>query len=144
MLGSFSLFAFVYKKNSASFCFPFLHSAFLVYQFTFFPSGVEILSKSNFTDVERSKRWWTEGAINHFVHKWYANHTTKQIKGPMREMPSWNLTVAQLVNKFLSTSYFFAGYFITRPPLRSSGQSSWLLKGDVLCFLWGTNWIYVM
>jgi hypothetical protein len=29
------------------------------------------------------------------------------------------------------------------PPLWSSGQSSWLLNGDVLCFLWGTNWIYI-
>jgi hypothetical protein len=29
-----------------------------------------------------------------------------------------------------------------RPPLWSSGQSYWLLNGDVLCFLWGTNWIY--
>jgi hypothetical protein len=28
------------------------------------------------------------------------------------------------------------------PPLWSSGQSSWLRNGDVLCFLWGTNWIY--
>jgi hypothetical protein len=30
-----------------------------------------------------------------------------------------------------------------RPPLWSSGQSSWLHNGDVLCFLWGTNWIYI-
>jgi hypothetical protein len=29
------------------------------------------------------------------------------------------------------------------PPLWSSGQSSWLQNGDVLCFLWGTNWIYI-
>jgi hypothetical protein len=29
------------------------------------------------------------------------------------------------------------------PPLWSSGQSSWLHKEDVLCFLWGTNWIYI-
>jgi hypothetical protein len=29
------------------------------------------------------------------------------------------------------------------PPLLSSGQSSWLQSGDVLCFLWGTNWIDV-
>jgi hypothetical protein len=31
------------------------------------------------------------------------------------------------------------------PPLWSSGQSSWLqnANGDVLCFLWGTNWIYI-
>jgi hypothetical protein len=28
-------------------------------------------------------------------------------------------------------------------PLWSSGQSSWLHNGDVLCFLWGTNSIYV-
>jgi hypothetical protein len=25
----------------------------------------------------------------------------------------------------------------------SSGQSSWLHNGDVLCFQWGTNWIYI-
>jgi hypothetical protein len=31
----------------------------------------------------------------------------------------------------------------SRPPLWCSGQSSWLHNGDVLCFLWGTNWIYV-
>jgi hypothetical protein len=31
----------------------------------------------------------------------------------------------------------------SRPPLLTSGQSSWLLNGDVLCFLWGTNWIYI-
>jgi hypothetical protein len=31
----------------------------------------------------------------------------------------------------------------TRPPLWSSGQSSWLHNGDVLWFLWGTNWIYI-
>jgi hypothetical protein len=29
------------------------------------------------------------------------------------------------------------------PLLWSSGQSSWLQNGDVLCFLWGTNWIYI-
>jgi hypothetical protein len=31
-----------------------------------------------------------------------------------------------------------------RPPLWSNGQSSWLQNGDVLCLLWGTNWIYVL
>jgi hypothetical protein len=30
-----------------------------------------------------------------------------------------------------------------RPPLWSSGLSSWLQNGDVLWLLWGTNWIYV-
>jgi hypothetical protein len=36
---------------------------------------------------------------------------------------SWNLT-------FVTASW-------------SSGQSYWLQNGDVLCFLWGTNWIYI-
>jgi hypothetical protein len=30
-----------------------------------------------------------------------------------------------------------------RLPLLSSDQSSWLHNGDVLWFLWGTNWIYI-
>jgi hypothetical protein len=29
------------------------------------------------------------------------------------------------------------------PPLLPSGQSSWLQNGDVLWFLWGTNWIHI-
>jgi hypothetical protein len=28
-------------------------------------------------------------------------------------------------------------------PLWSSSQGSWLRNGDVLCFLWGTDWIYI-
>jgi hypothetical protein len=31
----------------------------------------------------------------------------------------------------------------SRPPLWSRGQSSWLHNRDVLCFLWGTNWIHI-
>jgi hypothetical protein len=31
----------------------------------------------------------------------------------------------------------------SRPPLWYSDQSSWLHNGDVLWFLWGTNWIYI-
>jgi hypothetical protein len=34
--------------------------------------------------------------------------------------------------------------YTDRPPLWSSGQSSWLQNGDVLCFLWGTNWICML
>jgi hypothetical protein len=34
--------------------------------------------------------------------------------------------------------------WLTWPPLWSSGQSSWLQNGEVLCFLWGTNWIIYM
>jgi hypothetical protein len=38
---------------------------------------------------------------------------------------------------------FYNGNYELGPPLWSSGQSSWLLNGDVLCFLWGTNCIYI-
>jgi hypothetical protein len=31
----------------------------------------------------------------------------------------------------------------SRLPLLFSGQSSWQQNGDVLCFLWSTNWIYI-
>jgi hypothetical protein len=30
------------------------------------------------------------------------------------------------------------------PPQWYSGQSSWLQNGNVLCFLWGTNWIFML
>jgi hypothetical protein len=30
-----------------------------------------------------------------------------------------------------------------KPPPWSSGQGSWLQNKDVLCFLWGTNWICI-
>jgi hypothetical protein len=32
-------------------------------------------------------------------------------------------------------------FYKIRPPLWSSGQSSWLHNGDVLFFMWGKNWI---
>jgi hypothetical protein len=37
--------------------------------------------------------------------------------------------------------YLWNLYEEVGPPLLSSG--SWLQNGDVLCFLWGTNWIYI-
>jgi hypothetical protein len=40
-------------------------------------------------------------------------------------------------------SYIHFWLVPSRPPLWSSGQSSWLQNGDVLCFLCGTNWIYI-
>jgi hypothetical protein len=49
--------------------------------------------------------------------------------------------VPQVQDHYFSTIIMFMTLFV--PPLWSSGQSSWLQNGDVLCFLWGTNWIYV-
>jgi hypothetical protein len=45
---------------------------------------------------------------------------------------------------YLSFRWDFFKFFLwDDPPLWSSGQSSWLQNGDVLCFLWGTNWTYI-
>jgi hypothetical protein len=44
-----------------------------------------------------------------------------------------------MITAFNVASYFFKVNFNTW----CSGQSSWLQNGDALCFLWGTNWIYI-
>jgi hypothetical protein len=43
----------------------------------------------------------------------------------------------------LSDRYISLADYSLGPPLWSSGQSSWLHNGVVLCLLWGTNWIYI-
>jgi hypothetical protein len=43
---------------------------------------------------------------------------------------------------FAANSVLFC-LFCVGPPLWSSVQSSWLQNGDIFCFLWGTNWIYI-
>jgi hypothetical protein len=47
---------------------------------------------------------------------------------------------AVMTQNHLSISLFCT---MNRPPLLSSGESSWLQNGDVLCFLWAMNWIYM-
>jgi hypothetical protein len=56
------------------------------------------------------------------------------------------------VRKFSPVSYYFWTKLncvlwvrerTIRTPLWSRGHSFWLHNGDVLCFLWGTNWIYI-
>jgi hypothetical protein len=48
-----------------------------------------------------------------------------------------------IVRSRTQTMEFFFYIEESRQALWSSGQSSWLHNGDVLCFLWGTNWIYI-
>jgi hypothetical protein len=51
-----------------------------------------------------------------------------------------SLTLALFANENIFSFTFLES---DGPPLWSSVQSSWLQNGDVMCFLWGTNWIYV-
>jgi hypothetical protein len=50
--------------------------------------------------------------------------------------------ICQIITHYLH-SLLLENVEKSRPHLWSSGQSSCLLNGDVLCFLWGTNWIYI-
>jgi hypothetical protein len=51
-----------------------------------------------------------------------------------------NITKALFANENIFSLIFLESGEL---PLWSSGQSSWIQKGDVMCFLWGTNWIYI-
>jgi hypothetical protein len=62
----------------------------------------------------------------------------------------WTQSIFGSLNRWLgiSCAYIYIHththiYIPEGPPLWSSGQSSWWQNGDVLCFLWGTNWIYI-
>jgi hypothetical protein len=54
-----------------------------------------------------------------------------------KAFPAWgHIFAANIPNVYLIILF-------NRPPLWSRGQSSSIHNGDVLCFLWGTNWIYI-
>jgi hypothetical protein len=48
-----------------------------------------------------------------------------------------------VLNDWIRSFFFPSVLSVWWPPLWSSGQSFWIQNGDVLCFLWGTNWIYI-
>jgi hypothetical protein len=54
----------------------------------------------------------------------------------VREMRRISIRAKQLIRTAIRC-------IVEWPPLWSSGQSLWILNGDVLCLLWGTNWIYI-
>jgi hypothetical protein len=63
---------------------------------------------------------------------------------PDRRKDSIVLHIKIISCRLISDRWRFESYLISiRPPLWSSGQSSWLQNGDVLCFPWCTNWIYI-
>jgi hypothetical protein len=54
------------------------------------------------------------------------------------------ISTLQTQAMFMTVQLSFINYDLNFwPPLWSGGQSSWLQNGDLLCFLWGTNWIYI-
>jgi hypothetical protein len=54
-----------------------------------------------------------------------------------------SLLIPELCIRYMSRNAILKQLKKRRPPLWSSGQSSCLQSVDVLCFLWGTNWIYI-
>jgi hypothetical protein len=81
----------------------------------------------------RARRMWD------CVHTWRLEFDSAR---SARLVPTfrnnWRSRPTRILARGISSSFGTTG-----PPLWSSGQSSWLHNGDVLCFLWGTNWIYI-
>jgi hypothetical protein len=72
------------------------------------------------------------GSIQAFVERyWGKNHKKPQTGSPVSGPRFWRQI---LLNK---------KQILRSDKRSSSGQSSWLQNGDVLCFLWGTNRIYI-
>jgi hypothetical protein len=68
---------------------------------------------------------------------WYEGSYTKlhiKVNGPDILLPEKNPRYQFYITPCVPHS---------RSPLWHSGQSSWLHNGDILCCLWGTNWIYI-
>jgi hypothetical protein len=52
------------------------------------------------------------------------------------------ISFSQTVNNLLLNAKRFNASNCVKMRM-SSGQSSWLQNGELLCFLWGMNWIYI-
>jgi hypothetical protein len=88
--------------------------------------------------------WWTKWHCGRFStstsvspakHSTDCSETPVHIQTTRRYIPEVGSIWRRLI--------IFIKHVYGGPPLWSNGQSSWLQSGDVLCFLWGTNWIYI-
>jgi hypothetical protein len=63
-----------------------------------------------------------------------------------RYRKNWKYYKEEPIVTTISQHFFFFNYFLWLrwdwPPLWSSGHNSCLHNRDILCLLWGTNWIY--
>jgi hypothetical protein len=70
-------------------------------------------------DVESKGFWW-----------WCITHRISGVSWPRPQSEFVNTKKKKKFRKL-------------EPPLWTSGQSSWLHSGAALCYMWGTNWIYI-
>jgi hypothetical protein len=100
---------------------------------------------------KKTDKWQTRPLVREGAPKWQDSNFQKKKKWDLwSKVPDWArhqdismtdwLTVSCNVTLTLTLALTLT---LTRPPLWSSGQSSWLHNGDVLCFLLGTKWIYI-
>jgi hypothetical protein len=90
-------------------------------------------------DTSVRKFHGSEGVLTYFLRYAECSYPTTY---PSPSLPVHTISPYVLVD--VLTLMIMRSYIVwERPPLWSSGQSSWLQKGYVLCFLWGTNLIYI-
>jgi hypothetical protein len=89
--------------------------------------------KKNYKTVTLKKNLWSK------IPDW-ARHQDILTDWPSVAMWLW-LWLWTEDGKIILALYDYC--LFERPPLWSNGQRSWLQNGDVLCFLWGTNRIYI-
>jgi hypothetical protein len=75
-----------------------------------------------------------------FTYLCYSSISCDRLCGLVVRVPGYT-TEMYCVSCEVRTKFTYDVCYVeeSRPPLWSSGQSSWLHNGDVLCFLWGTN-----
>jgi hypothetical protein len=103
----------------------------------------------NICDLRPNVIWaeWVQGKRHAAVEIWISRQLfcsccmQLDTSHKERKSPSANLTLPYKVTQCLAT--IRTGVKNHETPLWSSDQSSWLHNGDVLSFLWGTNWIYI-
>jgi hypothetical protein len=97
-------------------------------------------------------RWWVGSGIRELRRQdrvWRRDYGENNIKldgteTHLRWSKGSNIVITYTgVSKIRNTANTKLSYQLRWPPLWSSGQSSWLHNGEVMCFLWGTNWIYI-
>jgi hypothetical protein len=75
------------------------------------------------------------------INNKYSNIRKDRLCGLVVRVPGYR-TEIDCDSCEVRTEFIYVMYE-SRPPLWSSDQSSWLHNGNILCFLWGTNRIYI-
>jgi hypothetical protein len=93
-------------------------------------------SGTNLRECEEQS-WFKVQAVPVVRFEWYKIFCLR----PKMSFSTPGVLEPQVEDHYFTTVIVFMTF--CAPRLWFSGQSSWPQNGEVLCFLWGTNWIYI-